>query len=324
MRRKLIPACRAGRRWRMAGRLVALVLAGACAGVGSGTPPSLAPVGAAPQLISTDQLAVLMATSEPILLDVRGAWTEYLQNHLPAAQWLSMETLRASRNGLPFQLLAPEAYFNLFSRFGIRGDRPVVVYSAGESLDVEATFVAWILASAGQPSVYLLDGGYAKWQLENRPLARRYPRMAVSNFPTRAFAPEVASLEEVRRAVERSDVLLVDARNPQQFEGSAGAQMRRGHIPGAVNHPWQADLEKRDLALVWKSAADLQVGYTAKGITQDRDIIVYCNTSTEASHVFFALRYLLGYPRVRIYVGAWSEWAEREELPIEPGPRSGD
>jgi 3-mercaptopyruvate sulfurtransferase SseA len=35
--------------------------------------------------------------------------------------------------------------------------------------------------------------------------------------------------------------------------------------------------------------------------------------------VFFALSYLLGYPDVRIYTGAWTEWAEREELPIEAG-----
>jgi hypothetical protein len=50
---------------------------------------------------------------------------------------------------------------------------------------------------------------------------------------------------------------------------------------------------------------------------QIKDLILYCNSSTEASHVFFALKYLLGYPKVRIYTGAWSEWAERMELPIE-------
>ncbi|MFL5401442.1 MAG: rhodanese-like domain-containing protein [Gemmatimonadales bacterium] len=47
--------------------------------------------------------------------------------------------------------------------------------------------------------------------------------------------------------------------------------------------------------------------------------MVYCNSATEASHVHFTLRYLLGYPRVRIYVGSWTEWAEREELPIATG-----
>jgi len=71
-----------------------------------------------------------------------------------------------------------------------------------------------------------------------------------------------------------------------------------------------------ELALVWKDAAALRAGYEVQGITPDQDIILYCNSGTEASHVFFALRYLLGYPRVRIYAGSWTQWSEREDLPV--------
>jgi len=66
----------------------------------------------------------------------------------------------------------------------------------------------------------------------------------------------------------------------------------------------------------------LRQGYAAQGITPDREIIAYCNSASEASHVHFTLRYLLGYPRVRVYVGSWTEWAEREELPLELGEAS--
>jgi thiosulfate/3-mercaptopyruvate sulfurtransferase len=68
---------------------------------------------------------------------------------------------------------------------------------------------------------------------------------------------------------------------------------------------------------VWKSPEALRAAYAAQGITPDRNIILYCNSGTEASHVFFALRYLLGYPNVRVFMGSWSQWAEREELPVE-------
>ncbi len=74
--------------------------------------------------------------------------------------------------------------------------------------------------------------------------------------------------------------------------------MRRGHIPGAINHYWQDDLTQEGFGHVWKSPAELKAAYAKQGITPDRNIIVYCNSTTEASHVHFTLRNLLSYPRV--------------------------
>ncbi len=273
-----------------------------------------------PRLISTDSLAAWLARPEPpALLDVRQPWVSYLQNHLPGAAWLNIETLRAGEGALPFQLLPSDHYAALFRRLSLEPATPVVIYSAGDQLDVDATYVVWILASAGARTVYLLDGGYAKWDLEGRPLTQRYPERPApkARFRPKEFRPAVATLDQVRAAVAGSGTMLVDARPAEQYAGSAGAQLRRGHIPGAVNHPWKDDLEKPDLALVWKSLDALRTSYTTQGITPDKDIVVYCNSGTEASHVFFALKSLLGYPRVRIYAGSWSQWAEREELPIE-------
>lgn len=278
--------------------------------------------GQTPRLIAPDSLAALSARGPVTVIDVRQSWVSYLQNHLPGAVWLNVETLRAQQGELPFQLLPAAHYVKLFHRLGVDRGRPAVVYSAGDQLDIDATFAVWLLASAGAEDVRLLDGGYARWELEARPLTQRYPRVAATGTTLRAdrFRPAVATLEEVQAAVAGSGTLLVDARPAEQYGGSAGAQLRRGHIPGAVSHPWKDDLEKRDLVLVWKPVATLRQEYAAQGITPERDIVVYCNSSTEASHVFFALRYLLGYPRVRIYTGAWSQWAEREDLPVEREP----
>jgi thiosulfate/3-mercaptopyruvate sulfurtransferase len=35
--------------------------------------------------------------------------------------------------------------------------------------------------------------------------------------------------------------------------------------------------------------------------------------------VYFALHHLLGYRRVRVYDGSFTEWAERTELPVTTG-----
>jgi thiosulfate/3-mercaptopyruvate sulfurtransferase len=271
-----------------------------------------------PQLVSTDELAAWQAKKRVVLLDVRTDVFAYLKGHLPEAEYLNTETLRASEGGIPVRLLSAGAYSELFSRLGVDPKQPVVIYSAGESRNIDATFVAWLLAGFGHPDVYVLDGGFFKWQLEQRPVVQPYPRLPVTHFP-KSFRPEAASLDDVRQAVETKNAVLVDARAPDQYAGDAGAQMRRGHIPGAIDHYWADDLTQEGFGHVWKDTTALRASYVAQGITPDKHIIVYCNSTTEASHVHFTLRSLLHYPNVRVYVGSWTEWAERKDLPLATG-----
>jgi thiosulfate/3-mercaptopyruvate sulfurtransferase len=218
-------------------------MGGCAASPGASSSPDPA-AAAHPGIISTDSLAAMQARGPLVLVDIRTDVFSYLRGHLPGAVYLNTETLRATRGGIPTQLLDGSAYAALFSRMGLPFDRPVVVYSAGETHNIDATFLAWLLAGFGHPHVMVLDGGFFKWQLEQRPVVQEYPRLAGTGFPASPFQPEQASLNDVQAAVRTGDAMLVDARPPDQYAGEAGAQMRRGHIPGAINHYWQDDLTR--------------------------------------------------------------------------------
>jgi len=281
----------------------------------------LALLGPAPRLISTGELASLFAQrdSSITVIDARNDYTLYLEGHIPRAVYLNVEELRAADRGVPNKILGLASYAALFSRLGVGPDRPVVIYSAGETRDIDATYVAWILQGLGHPSIALLDGGFGKWSVENRTVTRRYPAVEPTAFAPAGFAPDRATLEDVRAALSDRDVVIVDARNPEQYAGRAGAQLRRGHIPGAVNHFWQGDLSTADFATVWRRSEQLHASYEAQGIVSDKTIIAYCNGGLESSHVYFALHNMLGYPRVRVYDGSFTEWSERLELPVKAG-----
>jgi thiosulfate/3-mercaptopyruvate sulfurtransferase len=288
---------------------------------GTAPPGSAVPTPGLPGLLPTDGLAQLFATrdSDVSVIDARNDYTLYLESHIPRAVYLNTEELRAADGGVPNKVLGLPSYAALFSRLGIVAGRPVAIYSAGETRDIDATYVAWILEGLGAYPVYVLDGGFGKWTLESRAVTRRYPVIAPSAFAPAAFAPERATLADVKGALAAPGVVLVDARHPDQYAGRAGAQLRRGHVPGAINHFWQNDLTKVAFATVWKSRDELRAAYAAQGITPDRTVIAYCNGGLESSHVYFALHTLLGYPRVRVYDGSFTEWAERLELPVKAG-----
>ena len=302
--------------------LVAASAASAACGGGVGRARGDAgplPSPALPRSITTADLAELTGRSAATVIDARPDLGAYLRAHVPGAVYLNTESLRASEGGVPNLLLPAASYRTLFTRLGVRPDRYVVIYSGGDARNFDATYVAWILAGLGHPSVRVLDGGFPQWELEGRPTTRAFAREGSGDYAPRGFSPERATLDEVRAAMTRSGTVLVDARAPDQYAGSAGPQMRRGHIPGAVNHHWATDLGSDALAHRWRPLEQIRAGYASQGITADRDIIVYCNGGLESSHVHFTLRYLLGYPRVRVYDGSYTEWSERTDLPVRLG-----
>jgi thiosulfate/3-mercaptopyruvate sulfurtransferase len=230
--------------------------------------------------------------------------------------------------GVPNLLLPAESYVTLFTRLGIRRDRPVVIYSAGETRDIDATYLSWILSGFGVPSVAILDGGFSKWELESRPTVQTYPDAVPGTFTGQFFAPDRATLDDVRTHLRQhagsadgaGATVLVDARPPDQYAGSAGVQMRHGHIPGAISHPWGLDMTD-GLAHTFKALDDIRAGYVAQGVTPDMHIIAYCNGGLESSHLYFALHDLLGYPHVQVYDGSWTEYAAHADLPLTMGAK---
>ncbi len=279
--------------------------------------------GAAPTtkgaLISTDELARRISAGDVSVIDLRSDLNAYLANHLPGAVYMHYETLRASQAGVPADVLPVESYAEILGRIGVQRDRPVVIYASGDAQNFNATFLAWVLAGFRQLEVYLLDGGYAKWVAEGKPLTRAYPEVAVKSYGVKPFRLDQIEGIHVTHSLKSDGVAIVDVRPPDQYAGTAGAQIRRGHIPGAINHFWKDDLVTTGGTTVWKPIETLRAAYQAQGITPDKYVIVYCNTGTEASHAYFALKLLLGYPNVVVYTPSWTEWSEHVEWPIE-GP----
>jgi thiosulfate/3-mercaptopyruvate sulfurtransferase len=99
------------------------------------------------------------------------------------------------------------------------------------------------------------------------------------------------------------DVAIIGTRSLDEYVGVIGIW---GHIPGAINIPWTSVIDQetggfRDTSLIREV-------FQKNGVYPDDNIILYCRTSAKSALVWFALTQLLGYRRVRVYLGSWVDW----------------
>jgi len=88
----------------------------------------------------------------------------------------------------------------------------------------------------------------------------------------------------------------VDARVPERYRGEVEpVDPVAGHIPGAVNMPYNAELAS---------------------VEQDSEVAVYCGSGVTAAVTILALEQMG--VRAKLYPGSWSEWCWRG-LAVERG-----
>lgn len=257
--------------------------------------------------------AVMLAGTR--VLDVRPDLTEYLAGHLPNAVNLVDSQLRGPKNGVPAQFVSPALLGELFARAGVRDGQRVVLYAEGTNV-LGATAIAYLLQKVGHPDVAILNGGWSAYA--GQPVSQAYPTDLPGVFTVREHPEIAATLADV----QAPGVTLLDVRPLPAYTGQAPAGLRSGHIPGARNLDWR-QLVAADNPHRFKSPAEMQAAFEAIGVKKTDDVIVYCQTGRQASLAFIVLHDLLGYPRVRLYEGSWTEYSAHPELPIATGPAPG-
>jgi thiosulfate/3-mercaptopyruvate sulfurtransferase len=273
-------------------------------------------------LIETGQLASSLADPSWAIVDCRfdlkdtsAGERAYEAAHVPGAVYAHVDRdLSGQKSGANGRHPLPdsEVFVETVARLGIDAATQVVVYD--QDTGGFASRLWWMLRWMGHDAVALLNGGFARWTAEGRPTR---PGVEVRNrrqFVAHPRPEMVVTAADVAALAGRTDWRLVDARAPERFRGEVEPIDRvPGHIPGAVNVPFQENI---DAPGTFRSPESLAERFRSALEPVDPSRVVnYCGSGVTACQNILALEHA-GLHGSKLYAGSWSEWSSDPSRPV--------
>jgi thiosulfate/3-mercaptopyruvate sulfurtransferase len=167
----------------------------------------------------------------------------------------------------------------------------------------------WLLRYLGHEQVAVLDGGFSGWQKAGYPVTDVVPGNRTATFIPQIQPQLLVDITDVKNRKDKPDVVLVDSRESDRYRGEREPIDKiAGHIPGAVNYPWQEVTDTSGYLIPQPENI-----HRWEQLATAREILVYCGSGVTACVNLLSLE-IAGVTTGKLYAGSWSDWISYEFL----------
>jgi thiosulfate/3-mercaptopyruvate sulfurtransferase len=275
-------------------------------------------------LVDREWLLAHLDDPNIVILEVDERPILYRVGHIPGARCLDWHT--DLQDPITRDIPSADAIQALWRRIGIQQRSRVVLY--GDKNNWYACFAYWLFRSYGLSNLAILDGGRPGWVTNDLPTATYEPQPARSAAPVPRLSSRFRATWPAVAEATSNGAQLLDVRTPQEYSGEMltepgypnEAAQRPGHIPGALNVPWD---EMTDHDGAFRPREAITEVLSRLGLSEDVSTITYCRIGERSAHTWFVLHELLGWADVRNYDGSWTEWGSMVAMPVALGDAPG-
>lgn len=234
--------------------------------------------------------------------------------HLPNARVFDLEEIRDHRSPLPHMMPQAGIFQNCAQELGIHKNSKIVVYD--QNGIYASPRVRWMFKSVGHSSVTVLNGGLSAWERAGYPTVENLDTSisTVGDFSAHSVNSDFCDADAVASAVRNATSQIIDARSAGRYQAIVDEPrpgLRRGHIPSALNLPFDQVLtESGEL----KSDLELRTLFDQLNL-DSRSLIFYCGSGVTACISALAAE-SIGRSPIQVYDGSWSEWGIPSSRPI--------
>ena len=275
-------------------------------------------------LVSTEWLAENISASDVRIIDAssvlpnvdRDPHAEFLEKHIPGAQFFDINEIADTDHQLPHMLPSPEKFSSKMGELGLGDSVKVIAYDSNGGFSA-ACRAWWMLRVFGHEDVAVLNGGLPKWIAEGRVVNNFGPVPSEGHFMAHKNDSLVRDVVEMLANIEGSQEQVADARSPGRFSGidpEPRPSSKVGHIPGSINLPYNLLMDVENY-YVFRSADEIMDAVQSAGVVPEKPLIATGGSGVTACVIALAL-YLVGYKETSVYDGSWSEWGEHHATPV--------
>jgi len=279
--------------------------------------------GAASTIIVDGQYVAEAIARNAIVWDVRAA-DAYAKGHIAGAISIG-DAARVLRDENTEDFISTERIEKILSAVGLDPNREIIVY--GSRGTWHPYFGLYTLQYFGGDNVRVYHEGIEDWAAAGRPISRDTTHLAPVALKLEINQSVAVNTKEVVARLNDPNVQILDVRTPQEFIGEDIRAIRGGHLPGAINIPYEQNwvdpetlgkLARKQITnnagMSLKPAEDLKQLYSR--FDPNKETIVYCQSGARASQTAGVLQQL-GFTKVKVYDSSWLGYGNTLDAPAD-------